>query len=423
MKHNHIQFLAVGSILVILSACAPAQVQVLSTQTNTAAIEPTIAPARVTTILATSTAELMCPEINTDIQFNLTRESKEFEASILDYLNRGGDPIKLQSKSAPPEVPPFYSVSADLDGDSLTEVVVSMPYSLENPATIRIYHCGQNEYQLVKSFTRQDMALGVTEFVTNIFPSEPSFLIIRALHITGWGQDFFAVGWHNSEWRLISLGTGFHPSEIAFFDQNMDGIKEVFLKTTTAATPGGGRSRPIIDVFSWNGKGFMLVSSVMPPGSDRVHYLQDAESAWEDGNPLLAISYYEIAARDSSLSSYWTTYELGTSQTALAAPYQQAFAFFRIIATWFYLDRPDLASEYIQEMSEAFPKGEPGNEFVLAAQAISDSYEKEPDFTNSCAQAVNLLNTEYPDVVRNHLGDWGVANPVYSATSDICEFK
>ena len=74
-------------------------------------------------------------------------------------------------------------------------------------------------------------------------------------------------------------------------------------------------------------------------------------------------------------------------------------------------------------MSEAFPKGKPGNEFVLAAQALSDWYEKEPDFSKSCSQAVNLLDTEDSDIVPNHLGDWGVANPMYFATSDICKFE
>ena len=203
----------------------------------------------------------------------------------------------------------------------------------------------------------------------------------------------------------------------------MDGIKEVFIETKTAATPAGGISRVIIDTYSWDGDEFTYNGSVMPPGHDRVHYLDDAESAWKQGNPLLAVANYEIAARDTNISSYWTTYELEHAQTELAQPYQQAFAFFRIVAIWYYLDRPEVAAQYIQEMSEVFPAGTPGNEFVLAAQEFEIGFKIDSAFSSSCAKAVYLLDTEYPDVVQNHLGDWGVANPIYSATSDICKLE
>jgi hypothetical protein len=74
-------------------------------------------------------------------------------------------------------------------------------------------------------------------------------------------------------------------------------------------------------------------------------------------------------------------------------------------------------------MSEAFPQGQPGNEFVLASQALADWYEKERDFSMSCGQAVYLLQTQYPDIIPNHLGDSGVANPMYLSISDICKFE
>jgi len=429
MKHKSVQFLAIGSILFLLSACAPARVQVLPTQTVSAAveatksIEPTSAPIQISTILPTVTAELTCPKISSDTQFDLPKKSSGFEESILNYLNNGGDPARIESIASTSEMQPFFSLSADIDGDLRPELVTITRDLFEDPATIRIFHCHQNDYQLVKSFSPDGISFGKPEFATKIFDAEPPFIIVRAGRIAGWGQDFLAIGWLNSEWRFIHLATGTTPSEIVLFDLNSDSIKEIFIKTRTAATPGGGISRVIIDSYSWDGKGFAFISSDMPPGTDRVHYLDDAETAWKSGNPLLAISYYEIAARDPNLSSYWTTYEVGTNQTELATPYQQAFAFFRIVATWFYLDRPDLASEYIQEMSETFPKGKPGNEFVRAAQAFSDWYEKEPDFSKSCTHAIIVLDIESPNLVPNHLGDWGVANPIYSATSDICELN
>jgi hypothetical protein len=429
MKQSRTQYLAILSLLILLSACTPAQVQVLPTQTDTAIAEatntsePKIVPTQIATSFPTETIKSLCPKINPDIQFNLPVESKELETFVLNYLNEGGDPARIETTASNSETLTLYAVAADIDDDLLSEVAVSTGDLLGGPTIIRLYRCEQNNYQLVKSFTLDGISFGKPEFTTKIFDAEPPFMIIRTGHTLGWGQDFLAIGRYNSEWQIIHLATGITPSEIALFDQNVDGTKEVFIKTKTAATPGGGISRVIVDIYSWDGKEFVSANSDMPPGNDRVHYLDDAETAWENGDPLLAVSYYEIAARNPNLSSYWTRYELEHKQTELAKPYQQAFAFFRIVAIWIYLDRPDIASEYIQEMAEVFPKGKPGNEFVLAAQALSDWYEKESDFSESCAQAVYLLDSQYPDIVLNHLGDWGVANPMYFATSDICKLQ
>jgi hypothetical protein len=429
MKPSRTQYLALFTLLIFLSACTPAQVQVLPTQTDTTIAEATntsesqIVPTQIATGFPTETTKSSCPKINPNIQFNLPVESKELEIFILNYLNDGGDPAKIETTVSKSATLTLYALSTDIDGDLFPEVAVSIGDVLGGPTVIRLYHCEQNNYQLVKLFTLDGISSGKPEFATKIFDSEPSFMIIRAAHVHGWAQDFLALGWHNSEWQIISLAIGFTPAEIALFDQNADGIKEVFIKTKTAATPGGGISRVLIDIYSWNGKEFKSTSGAMPPGADRVHYLQDADDAWKQGNPLLAVAYYEIAARDSNLSSYPTFYEYEHKQTALAKPYQQAYAYFRIVATWVYLERPDVASEYIQEMSETFPKGKTGHEFVLAVQALSNEYEKEPDFSKSCEQAVYLLQTQYPDIIPNHLGDWGVANPMYFAMSDICKLQ
>jgi hypothetical protein len=430
MKHlNRFTANIIVSLAIWLSACAPAtpvQTNILPTKIVTAstkAVEPTIAPISTATSIPTAIIELSCPKVDSNIEFDLPLNAQDLESSILNYLNLGGDPKKIEAVASSQELPPFHTAYADIDDDLLPEIVMSTLDLFEKPATIRIFHCEQNIYRLVKSFAPHNMGNGITELVTKIFSSEPPFVIIRAPRSAGWGQDFLAVGWHNSEWQIINLATGTTPSEIALIDQNGDGIKEVFLETRTAATSGGGVSRVVIDTYSWNGKEFAYDSSAMPPGNDRVHYLDDAESAWKQGNPLLAIAYYEIAAKDSNLSSYPTTYELINKQTELAKPYQQAFAYFRIVAIWFYLDRPEVAFQYIQEMSETFPNGKSGNEFVLAAQELAKAHETDSNFAASCAKAVNLLDTQYPDIVKNHLGDWGVANPMYSSTSDICKLE
>ena len=151
---------------------------------------------------------LTCPNVNPDTQYSIPSESGEFPASILNYLNNGGDPTKIQPKITPPEIPSYYSISADIDGDSLSEVIVSTRDLFEDPTTIRIYQCENKNYRLVKSFTPQNIGFGIIELVMEIFPSEPSFVIIRALHSSGWGQDFLRSAGIIQNGRLSSLPAG-----------------------------------------------------------------------------------------------------------------------------------------------------------------------------------------------------------------------
>src|SRR6266545_177858 len=100
MKQSSTESLAILSLLILLSACIPAQVQVLPTQTKIVVAEPTdtleskVVSTQIATAISTATPEPACPTVNPDLQFNLPKESNEVEGSILKYLNAGGDPVQ-----------------------------------------------------------------------------------------------------------------------------------------------------------------------------------------------------------------------------------------------------------------------------------------------------------------------------------------
>lgn len=432
MKNIYISLLASVSILLLFSACgsSPDQVYLTPIKTSTLNWTPevtikvnTTAPKIISTIVPTQTFQVKCPPINPDLQFEFTTEFAEFDASILNYLNNGGDPYKIETKFSQQGQEQYFSAIADFDGDTQAEVVVGTGDYLEEQGKVHIFDCDHNNYQLVKLLTPKNMAYGGIEFITEIFPSKPPFLIIHTYPISGWGQDFLAIGWYGEDWKIIHLASGSTPSEIVLIDQDMDGTKEVNLRTRLLTSPGAGISREIIDLYDWNGEEFDLIKSDIPPTDFRIHYLQDGEKEWEQGNPLLAIYYFEIAARNDLLENYSTNFERINNQTVLSKPYQQSFAFFRIIALWTFLDRPDLASKYIEEMSDEFPEGLPGNEFVQAVQELTNWYKNEADYKASCKKAGSYLDSQFPNIVADHIGDWGWSNPEYELTADICNFE
>jgi hypothetical protein len=170
MNHLYKFFLnIIGLLIVLLSACAPAQVTPVQTNTISTTIvpkptntaKPTTQPINTPTSTATSvpaaTIELACPRLDSNMQFELPVDSKDFETAILNYLNQGGDPEKLETVISAEKLPPFDIAYADIDADSFPEIVTGTLGLFEKPATIRIFHCKQNVYSLAKSFMPQNM--------------------------------------------------------------------------------------------------------------------------------------------------------------------------------------------------------------------------------------------------------------------------
>lgn len=436
MKNNRKNFQPVIFFLlmsmVALTACAPGQniPTALATATVTQAIPTKTNPPEVTATL-TPTPERRCPALTGGAELKGYSDLVELDASVLDYVNHGGDPASLKSLLVSTDKLKVSVAVADLDGDVQEEIIVSgsltiinEDFSMGQTYIINIYQCGANAYRLAQSFplSRYDITVDIL-FVDQIFINESPLVVVEFTPLSGWGRPYNAIGWREGQWEMINLGYGFEGSDIMLYDQNNDGIKEVLIYTTNTVSLSGGASRYTIDVYAWNGKEFQYDHSDFPPGNDRVHYLGDAAEASKKGNLMMAIAYYEIAARDSNLPSYFTTYEFTENQTQLAEPYQKAFAFFRMVVIWLSQNRADMADEVIQEMSESFPDGTPGSEFVAAAKEFAAQYAVTHKAVTSCLEAVKILNTDYPNVLKGHIGDWGSANVAYSSTSEFCKLN
>lgn len=361
----------------------------------------------------TPTITPLCPTIDPALSFGLPDNLDQIEESIRTYLSAGGDPAKLQALTGMGSEHPISSLAiTDLDGDSIPEIAVTTSIFAES-AKISVFRCGLHEYLLAYSDSFFNSDYADILFTDRIFARNPRYLIIRAFSIAGWNQYFIGVGWNGNNWQSIELGQGAF-ADIALYDQDNDGIKEVFIQDNF--------SRPIIDTYKWDGSQYDSINLDWIPGNDRVYYLQDAERAMEEGNPLLAIANYEIAATRENLTSSATYDEIMQDNYSLSEPYQRSYAYFRIVALWLYLGRPDEAAKYLQDMVDEFPSGSPGYEFVRAAQEMVSWYGKSPKYLAACSTAVALLDKYYPGIVLEHIGSWPHSGPVLSSTEDICKF-
>jgi hypothetical protein len=420
---NNLHIIALLILMLVFSSCAKDITQTpASISTSIPTLKATIIPSatQTATIVPSPTKNVSCPAIDPNLQFTIPEDSGDIENSLLEYLNHGGDPMKIKFTSILEKINTFDVMSVDLNGDSSPEVVISTMDLYESPAFVRLFQCGQNDYRVALTYPEwSTMGSAYFYYVDELFASEPPYLILDISPISGWYRSIQALGWHDDQWQMIPLGDGIMPWNITLYDQNEDGTKEVIFYADSST----GYPRTIISTYAWDGSKFNLIDKFMPPGTARVNYFEDAEAALEQRNPLLAVTYYGIAARDDGLVSISTMDEIMTRQSELAEPYQRAYAYFRIAAIWFWLDRPGVAARYIDEMAEAFPDGKPGNELLQAAQALSVAYEESSDYEASCEKAIEVMNDLNPEIVPQHLGNWDDAEPSFFEATEFCVMR
>lgn len=432
--------LAITALAWLMAACTslpptPNQSPTLeiTSKTPTIVVTSIASPVAVSTLIVDSsptpsptvkpTPQQSCPREQTGGAFDYASSVQRLDQDVIEYLNAGGEINRLVEALPLIEGLNAAAVVEDLDGDGLSEVLITYTDSQESQAWVDVLHCAVGEFVKVAEFEYGEAWFASFEFVSPLRDNGHPFVVSRVPRTRGWVDDYIALGWDGTSWKSVALSSGLGPSQISLYDQNGDGVREVQLSAMTSVTPGGGLGRVEVSTWAWNGTAYAYSSSRYLPGTDRVHYIADAERAWIDGNPLLAVTYYEVAARSDDLSAYPTGLEMISGQTEVAEAYQRAFSLYRIIATWTYQNRLDDARVYFEELKEKYPDGEAGSEFIAAADILMSEAQTGAPYARACSKSASALDQSTPKLVPTHLGDWGVANPMYFRTTDVCDFN
>lgn len=387
--------------------------------TSTLAVEPSSTPSP----SAPPLPKRSCPKKKGGVAIGELSGVRRVEQVTMDYLNAGGETSRLIEALKSVQALNADAVVEDLDNDGLSEVVIAYSDSEESQAWVDVLHCEVGEYARAAEFEYEEVWFASLEFVSSLRDDSNLFVVSRVPRIRGWVDDYVAIGWDGTSWASVPLSSGLGPSQISLFDQNGDGVREIQLKAMTSVTPGGGLGRIEVSTWAWNGTEYVYSSSQYLPGTNRVHYIADAEQAWANRNPLLAVAYYEIAARSDDLGAYPTGLERISNQSEAADAYQRAFSLYRIVATWTYQGRLSEAQVYLEELESRYPDGKVGSEFVASARILIGEVQSGTPYARACLRSADELDQSIPKLVPTHLGDWGVANPMYSRTTDVCDFN
>jgi hypothetical protein len=378
-----------------------------------------------------SAAAVICPvrQIGSPKQFNITKAittPTKLRAAIIEYLNQGGMYSGLRSLTQ--DNTAGSVVPVDLNKDGIEEIVLSS--SVFNEAWgltswVSIYQCKDGLY----TATDFELEAGYIHAVT----------IVRVIDLMqmGYPQVYFQYQWIGSACTQSVIIVGWNgksfvnfgempylycPATIRIFDYNQDGQREIYMRGMTAGNLESGVGRGTIQVYQWNTNAFQAIEKSYLPSPYRIHVLQDAQVALDQGDTFQAIALYEKAATRKYLKNERSVYEKDNDQD-FAEQYQTAFANFRLVTLWLSIDRPHEAQHIIERMKTRYAPATPGDEFRELAVTFQTGFVGGQDRRSACAAVTAQIDKSYPYLAGyGYIGNWGTANIEYS-NDDLCSFK
>lgn len=338
-------------------------------------------------------------------------------------MNAGGDLSQINSYFAQFQLKTLDVAAVDLNDDGLDEIVVAgvLPLELKSPGqgVIFILGCKQKAYEIAKHFDFQNISSAEIIRTEKLLVNYPQEAIIQYEPTAGRGSNILAIGFMNSDWRVIFQENEFLP-KLIIFDQDNDGNKEISIHSVTNATQGPWKTG--ISTFKWDGKQYSLASELLMPGTTRVEYLDDAQNALNKNDISMAIAYYDFASHAPSLTNFASRGEIEDKQTDLAGDYQISFALFRLATLWFFVEDFDKGTTIIKELDEEFPTKSPGNEFAQAGNLFREEIRQGKTPKEACNTVTSFLIQNYPKL-NSHIGDWGMLVAGYTQLIELCPFQ
>ncbi|MCD4672160.1 MAG: hypothetical protein K8R77_05790 [Anaerolineaceae bacterium] len=200
-----------------------------------------------------------------------------------------------------------------------------------------------------------------------------------------------------------------------------------------------GPHQPLMQVYTWNGEGFVLDDlQIGPPGyrfqavhnGDLYTLLHDYEQAE---------AFYRQAIDDPTLF-YWMDNSVEYFRAVREASYGHiptptmsapdvdeypnlaAYAQYRIVLLHILQGQLQEAGEAYEAMLEAYPAGEEGHIFVQLAERLLDEYRASEDVRVACAEVVEF-SALHEDEVLQYVGGYHGWQTLEYEVGDVCPFR
>lgn len=369
---------------------------------------------------------LDCPITGTPSEVHMPENLYDFTSgetlsdTIIKYLNEGGNPEGLPEtflSRAPTKLKlSLQMIPLDLNRDNINELLVEVNHALSdypyNASSLVIFSCHSGLYQEVGNFA-SDEIVSIEDLNRD---TNPEIVIHWSWYGSGCLEFYEIAGWNSKAPKVIgyldpqtSSGKGFPcGTELHIQDLDHDGQKELTFTGWEQVRHSGLPERRFVQLYEISDmQTYRAVSKKYMTSPSRVYVLADAQKALDEypsGPYSKAIYLYERAANDKSLQDHPSAdYSINkTDEQSYTTEYTTAFALFRLVTiygggSWLYRDELQ-ATNTIESLSQRFPKGTPGSEFVEIAKLFMNEQKAGKSPSISCSVVSLHIDQEYPNL-------------------------
>jgi tetratricopeptide (TPR) repeat protein len=388
------------------------------------------------------------------LQFQKPNNPLDMDSAILDYLNAGGVPEKLDALT--------YDVTIrELNNDDAPEIIF---YDYRFPDFV-MFTCDNGKYK--EAITRQvyvDLVasfvdiLAITDNNKNGFPE----VFIEGIGCIYWScGGLYVVEWDGEEFvhrvkESDSSGSNSNYAEMTYRsasylkDLDGDGVAELIWKGEVMPEWHMDRwsfypQRLATHIYKWDGMNYTEQIVEYSTPEFRFQAVQDGDLYSKAGFYEKALQSYQQAATHDSLK-WWTddsydytiaSYGVGVCAENISTcpvpvedprerPILSAYASFKKIIVYLLLDDVVKADATYQELQRVHPIETPGYPITEMAIAFWTEYQTSQDVSKACVLSIASIEDQ-TDVLSyltggyNGLADQGIDYEYYP--DEVCPFK
>jgi hypothetical protein len=380
----------------------------------------------------THTPSPSCPIPSMGAPFALPSTTTELQASILTFVNGGGQWEDMWALLDEMEIR-NDAIQADINGNGVMETAVYAVFYVEDYIPDHawwIFQCTTNQYELIYD-VKGNWAFH-SHFIADDLNNDKRSEIIQVGGFAGSACTLEPRVWSWQIDRIVDLSPDHLELELGCaIDQRVtlqdisgDGVKEMILTGKTVGHLDYAPTRGITQTFTLQDTGYKLESTVFAPTDLRIHVLDDAQRALDAGDLALAALHYTRAAYEEMMTI--ESYYLYARHVDDADIYQRGFALFRLLVIKLGTGNEEVAHSILTELNALYLENMAGHEFVVLAQTFFDAFRENRSLGESCARVTEYASeyyygdtqTEPPPLISHFY--WGANIASYTTPDSFC---
>ncbi|MEP6987947.1 MAG: hypothetical protein ABI970_20265 [Chloroflexota bacterium] len=337
-------------------------------------------------------------------------------AAVLSYLTNGGAPATVGDLLSKWDLlGKNGAVRADVDftGEGTPDVLMSY-VAPDDGGTLTILSCVAGQYTILYQAVVGGDAPQIIDVADINADSKPDVLFDSY----GCSSDdkknctyrTQLITWQAEDGQFISLLNGpiISSEPLTFKDVDNDRIQELVVKLTDTGNASTGPLRTGINIYDWNGTGYVLSIVQLDPPQFLIQVVQEGDSNFARQAMDKAIPLYQQALTSTSLR-FWLNDE---------PTYIKSYIYYKLLLAQAYADDKGLLTTF-QTALAAYPDPNNAPVYVAMINSFWNGFQVTNNLHSACQEVQAIINTR-PDAI-GLLNRYGNRSPVIAA-QDLCPF-